>query len=292
MLLGLQPTLEGNPAMTKCIVKDLCNFVIFAGVLFSAEVSATAIAFSGLIFHDVTITPAAGSVLFTGPWILEAQGSANNSLGQFDDDSDSTTGPGLVIATAAVTWANASSAAADPPPTPPYLDIAAGTLADANIPGQIDASAIALGRGTVRRDDPFLPSFFEITGGTAGDPVSVNFSVLIDYALDVQTDQYGILAEAEAIFGEELFGDDVRMVLVNSFDRLLRIGPDDHQSAGAINLLLSNTLDLHYGTFYSLLLEADAEVRVINAPEPATVWLMILALPLLYRSRRVRIVQN
>lgn len=272
--------------MTKGFVKELSIVVIFGGVLLSAEVSALAIANSALIFHDVTITPGAGSVQFTGPWILEAQASANNSLGESDADFNSTTGPGLAIATAAVTWASASSAAADPPPTPPYLDIGAGAVANANIPGQTGGSASALGRGTVRRDDPFLPSFFEITGGTAGDPVRVTFSVLIDYALGVQTDQSGILAEAEVIFGEELFGNDVGFVSLNSFDRLFRIGPNDRQAEAKTNLLLSTTLDLYYGTAYTLLLEADAEVRVVNVPEPATLWLMALALPILYRTTR------
>lgn len=247
---------------------------------------ATAIAHSTLSFHDISITPDAGSVLFTGPWLLQAQASTDNSLGEFDSNFDETYGPNTAIAGAAVTYANSSGLATDPAPTPPYLDISGNGTADANIPGQITASASALGRGTARLDDPFLPTYFEIFGGTPGDSVSVTFDVLIDYGLDVTTDQYGQLAEAEAIFGEELYGDDVGFVFVNGFNDILSIGPNQHLTAGATNLLLSRTLDLQYGILYTLLLEADAEVRILNVPEPAALWLMTLALPFLRRTRR------
>lgn len=248
---------------------------------------ATAIAHSELSFHDVTITPAVGSVLFTGPWILQAQASANDSVSGFDSSFDEKIGPNTAIASAAVTYASASGQATDPAPTPPYLDISGNGTADAEIPDQINASAIAQGSGTVRRDDPFLPSYFEIFGGTPGDPVSVNFGVLIDYDLSVTTDQFGVLAEAEATFRQELFGADVGFVLVNTFFDFLRIGPNDHKQKSATVLPLTNTLVLHYGTPYALLMEADAEVRVINTtPEPATLLLMALALPALCRNRR------
>lgn len=249
---------------------------LLAGAAFGARPAlATAIAHAELSFHDLGITPAVGTVQFTGPWILQAQSSANNSLGEFDAGFDEKDGPGQASTGAAVIWASAGAAAADPAPTPPFLDIGAAAVADGNIPGADIGSAIAQGRGTVRRDreEPSPPattppaSFFEITGGNAGDPVSVTFSVLINYALSVTTDQYGVLAEAEAIFGQELFGQDVGFVVVNTFNDLLSIGPNDHQEAGATGLLLTNTLGLHYGVRYSLLNEADAEIRVVNIPE-------------------------
>ena len=43
-------------------------------------------------------------------------------------------------------------------------------------------------------------SYFQILGGPTGDPVDVTFDVLIDYALNLQTDQYGQFAEAAAAF--------------------------------------------------------------------------------------------
>lgn len=255
----------------------------------SFQASATAIANSTLIFHDLAITPSAGFVQFTGPWILQAQASADNSLGEFDSASAEMDGPGSASTSAAVTWASANGVATDPAPTPPYLDIFGGAAADGDIPGMITGSAIAQGRGTVRRDRqaPLPMSYFQILGGTAGDPVNVTFDVLIDYGLLLQTDQYGVLAEAEAIFGQELFGKDVGFLLVELFDRSWSIGPNDFHPEGATNLLRSNTIELHYGTVYTLLNEADAEVRVVNVPEPSTLWLLTFVVPLLlYRKNR------
>ena len=245
--------------------------------------SATAIAHSSLDFKELSITPSAGFVQFTGPWILQAQASANNSLGQFASDAEEKDGPATASANAAVLWASANGVATDPAPTPPYLDIFGGAVADGHIPGMITGSAIAQGRGTVRRDreDPPPMSYFQILGGTAGDPVSVLFDVLINYGLLLQTDQYGVLAEAEAIFGQELFGEDVGLLLVNSFSRYWIIGPNEFHQEGATNLLLSNTIDLHYGTVYTLLNEADAEIRVVNVPEPSTLWLLTFVVPFL-----------
>ena len=272
--------------MTK--VKSLCAFVISGVLLVPPEVLSSVIAHSEISYHDVGITPTAGSVLFTGPWILEAQAGADNSLGEIDSRYADVVGPGLAAASDAVTWASSSGDTADPEPTPPYLDITGSGVADGDITGQTNASAESFGLSTVSRDDPFLPSYFEITGGEPGGPVSVTFSVLIDYALSVTTDQYGVLAEAEAIFSQELFGDDVGFVLFNTFDQLLSIGPNEHQEDANTNRLLSYTLDLQYGTLYTLLLEADAEARVVNAnvPEPAIQWLMALTLPVLYRATR------
>lgn len=260
------------------MLKPVFRTMLSAGLLGAAALAAnpagaTAIAHSQLIFHDVGITPSAGTVQFTGPWILQAQASANNSLGEFDSHFNEMDGPGTVTAGAAVTWASASGIASDPPPTPPYLDIGASATADGNIPGMIDGSTIAQGRGTVRRDrdEPVPPetippaSYFEIVGGNPGDPVSVTFSVLIDYGIQLFTDQYGVLAEGEAIFGQELYGVDVGFVLVNWFDRFASIGPNSFWTEGATDLLLTNTLQLTYGTRYALLNEADAEIRVVNA---------------------------
>lgn len=256
--------------------------------LCASPARATALAHSDLAFHDLAITPSAGFVQFTGPWILQAQASADNSLGEFASAYDEKDGPGTASAGAAVTWASAGGAATDLSPTPPNLDIAGAALADGHIPGIVAGSATAQGRGTVRRDrqDPLPMSYFQILGGPAGDPVSVTFDVLIDYSLLLETDQYGVLAEAEAIFGQELFGQDVGFVLVNWLDQFMSIGPNGFWREGATNLLLSNTLDLQYGTVYSLLNEADAEVRVVNVPEPSTLWLLTLAVPLLIRKNR------
>jgi hypothetical protein len=261
------------------------------GSLGASPAQATAIAHSDLIFHDLAITPSTGTVQFMGPWILQAHAIANNSLGEFAAPPGvNIDGPGTAGVSAAVTWASATGVASDPAPTPPHLDIFGGAIADGNIPGQITGSAIAQGRGTARRDRTAPPpqSYFQILGGTPGDPVSVAFDVFIDYELLLLTDQYGVLAEAEAIFGQELFGEDVGFVLVNWLDQYWSIGPNDSYQEKATNLLLSNTIELRYGTVYSLLNEGDAEVRVINVPEPATLWLLPLGLSLLLARKNRR----
>jgi hypothetical protein len=251
---------------------------------------ATAIAHSDLTFHDLTIAPSAGSVQFTGPWILQAQASASNSLGQSAAPPlVQLDGPGTANTSAVVPWANANGIATDPAPTPPYLDVSGSAIANGNILGQVTGSAVAQGRGTVRRDRNDLPkSYFQIFGGTAQDTVSVTFNVLVDYGLKLQTDQYGVLAEAEAIFGQELFGQDVGLVFLNGLDQYWAIGPNDSYQDGATNLLLSTTVDLHYSTTYTLLNEGDAEIRVFNVPEPATLWLLALGLPLVPRMKSRR----
>lgn len=238
---------------------------------------ATAIAQASLGFHDLGITPSLGTVAFTGPWELQAHALANNSLGEFDSPPDVIlTGPGAATNSATVTWAGANAQATDPAPTPPYLDAGANAAASGHIPGSIDGSAIAQGQGT-------LLNSFMIEAGTQAGPVSVTFSVLVDYTLAVTTDQNGVLAEAEAVFSQLLlgdFGNGFETVVVNTLApdlndpnldpnrrTYLLIGPSDQDQAGKTNLLLTNTLILQYGVPYLLLNQADAEIRVVNIPE-------------------------
>lgn len=272
--------IEGKHLIIKRLRRVLVPVGLAAWVSLGASpAGATAIAHSDLAFHDLAITPAAGTVQFTGPWLLQAQASANNSLGEFDSDYAEKDGPATVGVSAVVTWARSRG-------------MTSSADADGNIPGKTPGSAIAQGRGTDRRDSQDPPMrFFQILGGTAGNPVSVTFDVLIDYSLHVQTDKYGELAEAEAIFGQEIFGQDIGFVSVNSFSQILTVGPNGFGQDSAVNQLLSNTIELQYGAVYTMLNEADAEIRVSNVPEPSTLWLLTfglltLAVPLLARKNR------
>ena len=271
-------------SMTRLVRAALAASLATVLGLGATSASATAIAHADLTFHDLSITPSAGTLEFTGPWVLQAHASADNSLGESEYPLDATSdGPGTAANNASVTWASAQGVATDPAPTPPYLDVSGTALADGNIPGMVTGSAFANGRATVRRDGT---SYFQILGGPDGDPVDVTFDVLIDYGLNLQTDQYGQLAEAEAVFAQELFGEDVGFLLVNWLDQYWAIGPNDSYADGATNLLLTNTVQLRYGTVYTLLNEGDAEIRVYNVPEPSTLWLSAFVVPLLARKYR------
>ena len=75
-------------------------------------------------------------------------------------------------------------------------------------------------------------------------------------------------------------------VVVNWLVKDQSIGPMDSHQEGASDLLLTNTIQLQYGTAYTLLNEADAEMQVYNAPEPSTLWLFALVVPLLASKYR------
>lgn len=220
--------------MFERLLRTTCLSSLIAAACFSTNPAwATAITHSNLSFHSLGITPSTGTVQFTDPWILETQASTNNSLGDFDSNFNEIDGPSTSVSGATATWISASGVANDPAPTAPYLDISGGGVANGNIPGQIDGSAFAQGSGIVGRDDLFVPgSFFEITGGPDGGLVGVTFSILIDYALNVTTDQYGVLAEAKTSFRQELFTDALDLVLFNEFNDFLSIGSNQHLDRG------------------------------------------------------------
>jgi hypothetical protein len=147
----------------------------------------------------------------------------------------------------------------------------------ANIPGAINVEADSTGTGS-------LSNSFEITGGTGS--VDVTFSVLIAGSNSVTTDQFGVLAQSETVFGLEVNGQPVL-----PFDQLLVVGPSSSNSS-TFNQTLSNTVSLNFGTTYSLVAEADSESQAIDTtPEPATASLAFIGLAVLgayIRRKRIQ----
>ena len=101
-----------------------------------------------------------------------------------------------------------------------------------------------------------------ITGGTG--TVDVAFSVDLTGNMSVFTDECGLFADTEVIFGMELDGSPVLF-----FWDFLHIGASD-SDARSISETLSTTVSLEFDTNYFLYLETDSESEAAAVPEPST----------------------
>ena len=218
---------------------------------------ADAVAITSISFSNLGIDASSGTVQFLDVWSSQAFAQGQNSLGEIDQEFNSNTGSNSTI-TAAVTYAGASGTAVVAP-------LSGGASSYANIPGAINAEADSTGIGN-------LSNFFEITGGTGS--VDVTFSVLIVSSNSVSTDQFGVLAYSENVFGLEVNGQPEL-----TLDQLLEVGPSSSGSL-TFNETLSTTVPLTFGTPYSFVVsEADSESQAIDTtPEPATASLAFIGL--------------
>jgi len=231
---------------------------LFASLFFCIPgvVYADSVAISNISFSNPQITASAGTIVFADPWNTQAFAEAQNSLGEHDKHFDSHTGAPSK-ATATVSYAGATGKADVAP-----LDGAASSYATL-VPNDPIPEADSKGRGT-------LYNFFEITGGTGS--VDVTFSADIAGALLVATDDDGLLAQTETIFGLELDGQPILF-----FDKLLSVGPDSFASA-AFGKTLSTTTALNFDTPYFVLAQGDSESVAVLTPEPPTALLLFSAL--------------
>ena len=167
-------------------------------------------------------------------------------------------------ANAAVTWADGHGTASAPAsPAPPDLNVTGTADSHVNIPGCVVGAAQSLGRGALYNE-------FMITGGTG--TVNVDFSVDIAGALDVFTDECGVFAETEVIFGLELDGTPI--LFHNDY---LYVGNND-SAILSVSESLFDTRTLEYDVPYFLYLEVDSESAGANTPEPSTIALMLIGL--------------
>ncbi len=116
-------------------------FFIFTsiGVLRPDSVHATAIANSQISFFNLQIIPTSGTVVFLDPWTAEAFAQAQNSLGQFAQQFNSSVG-GVAQADALVTFAQGHGIAS-------AVNLTAGADSHGNIPGTTTAQARSTGIG-------------------------------------------------------------------------------------------------------------------------------------------------
>lgn len=197
----------------------VCLSLIFTALCLSQvqEAGATAIANSDLSFFNLQITPQFGAIDLLFDWELEAFAEAKNSLGELDQDYDFSLSGGTVSADAMVTWADGHGDASAPIFFPPDLSVTANANSNVNCPGCDPKAASSLGRGSLLNE-------FVITGGLG--TVDVDFSANLLGDLYVFTDECGLFAITEVIFGLELDGNpilfhhDLLAIGPNSSDRL------------------------------------------------------------------------
>jgi hypothetical protein len=219
---------------------------------------ADAVALTSISFSNLQILPSTGTVQFQDVWSSQAFAQAQNSNGEVDSQFTPSTG-GTSSITATVTYAGASGTAVVAP-------LSGAASSNASIPGTVNVEADSTGTGT-------LSNSFQITGGTGS--VDVTFSVLIDSSNSVTTDQFGVLAETETVFGLEVNGQPA----LPPFDQLLVVVGPSSSNSSTFDGTLSNTVTLNFGTTYSLVAEADSESQAIDTtPEPATASLAIIGL--------------
>jgi hypothetical protein len=194
-------------------------------------------------------------VVFQAPWTAQAYAQAQNSLGHFDGHFDTSVG-GVAQASAMVAFADAEAEAMAPTPNENFAH------SDINIPN-VSAAASSLGRGTL------FNTTFMITGGTGA--VSVNFSVPLTTMQSLFTDDTGLLATSEVVYGLTLDGQ-----LISFLDIPLQTGPDSLLIFDSSQTLMG-TATLNFDQAYTIYEEVDSESSGINViPEPPSGSLALL----------------
>lgn len=223
---------------------------------------ALAIASNALTISNIQITPAVGSVVFSGPRDVSAIVSvAFNSLGE--NVSDGHFGTGVdVSADATINFATGLAEASD----------SAGTVSVSN--------AINLGGNSNAAGVSFPGSFSSLSGlfnftGVSG-MTDVSFSMDINGMLNGFADSVGSF-ENDFIASLEIDGENVLF----SFSALVG-GPDFAADTQFVSQTLSATVSLDTAATYSFVVSAQSNVEGSNSvPAPGTLALALIALTLL-----------
>ena len=274
--------LTGPPSGIRSQAFSVCTTLLLCVLMLALppRASATAVASSTLSFSNLRLEPAMGSVTLSDPWTLFAFAEALNSpLGEMAQQFDLQTSPGTALADAVVTFAQGHGMASAPN-APPDLIVTGSASSNVNLPGCNLLVGAATGRGE-------FSNSFMLTGGSGS--VSVLFGADIQSSLQAITDACGGRAESDANFSLEVFGVGTPL----QFHDEILIGPSATMTR-TVSPSLMGTLTLEFGTLYSMLIAVDAEVRAVNAPEPATLVLLLsgclgLLLTAWMRHRRARV---
>ena len=252
-------TLFAAPSSRLCVQRSISVvplFLLAISLLLAPPLLAESDSSSSISLTSLTITPASGSVVFTDPWSAEVFAQAQNSLGGFNQNFNSSIGS-QVQTNAFVQFATGQALA-----DPVNLVLSAGSTV--NIPTIPIGFVSASSQGTA---DLFNSSFM-ITGGTG--QVNVTFNAMLNSLQTLFTDVHGISATSEVIFtlainGQVvLFRDSPLMIGSNMFAQLPFNG-----SVGP------NSMMLDYGVPYTIFLELDSETGGQSMPEPSTIALLI-----------------
>lgn len=216
-------------------------------------VSASVVVNTSLSLTQLQVSPTSGTVQLT--LSASAFGSVFDSLGGSNFGFD----PGPVTASAqAITTLAGWTGAAD------STAFTAGSSSGVDIPGVLGASAGTVPGGNYGD----LQGTFEIIDNSGGsNPVNVNFSAKLTGSQDLTTDNFGVLAQSEAVFNL-VVGSTNELFL----DSPLQIGRNSTVSH-PISTTLTNSDTLLTNTPYFFDAQVDAESYGVNVPEPTFVWL-------------------
>ena|SRR5271157_374323 len=251
-------TLFAAPSSRLCVQRSISVvplFLLAISLLLAPPLLAESDSSSSISLTSLTITPASGSVVFTDPWTAEAFAQAQNSLGGFNQNFNSSIGS-QVQANAFVQFATGQALA-----DPVNLVLSAGSTV--NIPTIPIGFVSASSQGTA----DIFNSTFMVTGGTG--QVNVTFNAMLNSLQTLFTDIHGINATSEVVFALAINGN---VVLFR--DSPLVIGSNMSQEL-PFSGTLTNMMTLNYDEDYTIYLELDAESSGQSVPEPSTIALLV-----------------
>ena len=240
-----------QPASLKVFVR-----VVMFGLVLGASSAAYAdtIAITSVTITNLQFTPATGTAVFT-PTDVSARANATTSLGQSLNNTTSTFPFAQTQAAVFFATAFASANAGD-------NSLVGITLAT----GGCNCTAASFGIST-------LTGTLLITGGTGN--VDVTISGLLSQIRDIETDQFGVLAESEVLF--DIFVNGVSVFSVESLIPLS--GPNLFARVDQINQI-SRTITLQFGVANTIEFRLQPRSLTVESevPEPTSVVLLISGL--------------
>ena len=242
--------------MQVASLKIFVRVVVFGLVLGASSAAlADTVAITSVTITNLQFNPATGTAVFT-PTGVDARANASNSFGQTVNNVTNTFP--FTTAQAAVPFASAFGSA-----TAGNNSLVGITLAQVGGCSCTGASfSIANLTGTL-----------VISGGQGS--VDVTISGLLSQIRDIQTDQFGVLAESEVLF--DIFVNGVSVFSVESLIPLS--GPNLLARVDQINEI-SRTITLQFGAVNTIDFRLQPRSLAVESevPEPATVVLLISGL--------------